>query len=357
MKPVAVIGAGIAGLSAAHELTRAGLEVVVLESARRAGGVIVSERIGAEWLAEGGPDSYLAADQEIPNLARELGIAERIVRQSAHGSLSWDGKALVPLTEGEAAALLGIQVRKEDLAAGHASFAGGMGDCIAALGRVVGSALRLEASVESIEVAGGGLRLGVAGGPAVEASAVVVAVPAHRAVHLLASLSAGAGEFLRGVAYAPSLTAYLGYRAEQIRCPLEGTGFVVAASVGVPLRACTYVSSKFPGRAPAGHVLVRAFLAPEVAERAPREAHHVLTRILDIEGEPLWHRAYEWPRGLPVYGENHAARLALVRAQLSAAGPLVLAGAGYDGPGVSACVRSGRAAAREVERRLAAASA
>jgi protoporphyrinogen oxidase len=35
----------------------------------------------------------------------------------------------------------------------------------------------------------------------------------------------------------------------------------------------------------------------------------------------------------------------------------VLAGAGYDGSGVSACIRSGRAAARDVERRLAAATA
>lgn len=356
MKPVAVIGAGLAGLSAAHELMRAGLDVVVFEHARRAGGVIVSERIGAEWLAEGGPDSYLAADQEIPDLARELGIVDRIVRQAARGSLSWDGKVLVPLPEGDAATLLGIQVRKEDLAAGHATFAGGMGDCIAALERRVGSALRLEAGVESLEAVGGGFRLGLADASVFEAAAVVAAVPAHRAAHLLRSLSAAAGEFLQGVPYTPSLTVSLGYRAEQVHHPLDGTGFVVAAAAGVPLRACTYASRKFPGRAPAGHVLLRAFLAPGLAEAA-RAAHHVLARILDIVGEPLWHRVYDWPLGLPAYGEDHVARLALVRTQLSAAGPLVLAGAGYDGSGVSACIRSGRAAARDVERRLAAATA
>ena len=41
---IAVVGAGLAGLSAAYELVQAGAEVAVLESERRAGGVIVTER-------------------------------------------------------------------------------------------------------------------------------------------------------------------------------------------------------------------------------------------------------------------------------------------------------------------------
>ncbi len=39
---VAVVGGGIAGLCAAYELVRAGAEVVVLESTRRAGGVMAT---------------------------------------------------------------------------------------------------------------------------------------------------------------------------------------------------------------------------------------------------------------------------------------------------------------------------
>ena len=41
---VAVAGAGLAGLSAAWELLRAGAKVVVLEALRRPGGVVVTER-------------------------------------------------------------------------------------------------------------------------------------------------------------------------------------------------------------------------------------------------------------------------------------------------------------------------
>ena len=88
---VVVVGAGIAGLSAAHDLIKAGADVIVLESEARAGGVIGTERPDNRWIVEGGPDSFLAADQDIPRLAGELGIPDRIVRQAAHGFALWTG--------------------------------------------------------------------------------------------------------------------------------------------------------------------------------------------------------------------------------------------------------------------------
>src|SRR5207302_958639 len=63
---VAVAGAGLAGLSAAWELSRAGATAVVLDAGRRPGGVVVMERPGAPgakegFVIEGGPDGFLAA--------------------------------------------------------------------------------------------------------------------------------------------------------------------------------------------------------------------------------------------------------------------------------------------------------
>ena len=43
--PVVVIGAGLAGLSAALEIQKAGREVIVLEAAERAGGRVQSDLI------------------------------------------------------------------------------------------------------------------------------------------------------------------------------------------------------------------------------------------------------------------------------------------------------------------------
>ncbi len=93
---VVVVGAGIAGLAAAWDLQRAGdREVTVLESERRAGGVIVTEQVG-EFIVEGGPDGFLAGEPELPALAEELGIGDRVVDQRARGTALWTGKELAP---------------------------------------------------------------------------------------------------------------------------------------------------------------------------------------------------------------------------------------------------------------------
>src|SRR3989442_14210058 len=77
-----------------------------------------------------------------------------------------------------------------------------------------------------------------------------------------------------------------------------------------------------------------------------------LAAILGIEGDPLWTRAFYWTRGLPRYPRGHAERVAAVRDRLTRLAPLAIAGAGFDGAGVSACVRSGREAARWVLERV-----
>jgi oxygen-dependent protoporphyrinogen oxidase len=119
------------------------------------------------------------------------------------------------------------------------------------------------------------------------------------------------------------------------------------------VRACTYASHKYPGRAPAGSVLLRAFLTPGDGDPAA-VAHTQLAQILGLSGTPLWARAFSWVRGLPRYNADHAMHLAELRRQLISQPPVAIAGAGVDGAGVSACVRSGREAARTVLGRIGA---
>src|SRR5207245_3695512 len=94
-----VVGAGLAGLSAAWELTRAGTEVVVLESERRVGGVVLTERRDG-FLVEVGPDGFLAGEGDIPALARELGLGARPVDQLARGATGSPGRRVAPVADG-----------------------------------------------------------------------------------------------------------------------------------------------------------------------------------------------------------------------------------------------------------------
>lgn len=348
------MGGGLAGLSAAWELLRAGADFLVLDAGRRAGGVVVTERRGG-FVVEGGPDGFLAAEPDIQQLAREVGVADRLVDQLAHGATLWTGRRIEALPEGRAAELLGIQVPAEaELASGFRSFAGGMADIVEALAARLGPALRPAQGVTGIAPAArGGWRVAVTGGSAYDAQGVILAVPAWSMARFLAALGVPAGCTLDDVVYAPSVTASLAYKADQLREAPAGTGFVVAAESGGAVRACSYSWLKYPGRAPGGHALLRAFLGPVDADPGT-SAHAELAPILGIRGAPLWTRAFHWPRHLPRYRRGHGERVSAVRTQLARLAPLTIAGAACDGVGVSACVRSGREAARLMLERVGA---
>jgi oxygen-dependent protoporphyrinogen oxidase len=76
MKSVAIIGAGITGLTAAFYLKRAGVPVTVYEAGGRAGGVIQSLRKDG-FLAEFGPNTILETSPKIAQLVRDAGLESR----------------------------------------------------------------------------------------------------------------------------------------------------------------------------------------------------------------------------------------------------------------------------------------
>lgn len=352
MTQIAVIGAGIAGLAAAWELEQAGVAPLVLESERRVGGVILTERRDG-FVVEGGPDGFLAAEPELQDLAREVGIGDRLVDQVARGSSVWTGQRLEPLGEGEAATLLGIEVQGDAaLSKGFRSFAGGMSDIVDALRSRLGPRVSTESGVHGIARSPHGYRLMLTGGMAIDVDGVVCAVPAWTMARLVRNVGVPPALELEEVLYFPSLTVSLAYREADVAAHLAGTGFVVRGT-GDSLRACTFASLKYPGRAPAGFLLLRAFLG-SVSGHPAAVAHAELARILTIKAAPVWTRTFHWVRGLPRYKPHHAERVAVIRDQLAHLPPLAIAGAGVDRAGLSACVGSGRAAARLVLQRMGA---
>ncbi len=76
MKPVAIIGAGITGLTAAFYLKHKGVPVTVYEASGRVGGVIRSLRQNG-YLAEFGPNTILETSPRVSQLVRDAGLKAR----------------------------------------------------------------------------------------------------------------------------------------------------------------------------------------------------------------------------------------------------------------------------------------
>ena len=76
MRSVAIIGAGITGLTAAFYLKRKGVPVTVYEASDRVGGAIQSVRMEG-YLAEFGPNTILETSPKVTQLVCDAGRSER----------------------------------------------------------------------------------------------------------------------------------------------------------------------------------------------------------------------------------------------------------------------------------------
>ena len=79
--PVVVVGAGMAGLTAAFRLSRAGAEVRISEAGPRAGGVVGSSR-RAGHLFEHGPTTVMSTAEHLGTLIDDLGMRPRVVQSA-----------------------------------------------------------------------------------------------------------------------------------------------------------------------------------------------------------------------------------------------------------------------------------
>jgi oxygen-dependent protoporphyrinogen oxidase len=165
-------------------------------------------------------------------------------------------------------------------------------------------------------------------------------------------MAPNAARALSNIEYVSTVTVTLAFPDKRIpRLPL-GHGYVIPRIEGRPSLACTWVSRKFAGRAPAGHTLFRVFIGragePDPTARSESDlvsiARDELASMLGIRGSPSFQRVFLWPRAMPQYNLGHLGRIASIQADLSERPGLFLAGA-LHGVGVPDCIASGEDAA------------
>ncbi len=239
-----------------------------------------------------------------------------------------------------------------------ATFRGGMGSLAGALvertpaveHRLQTVATRLETTADDT------FQIIDRGGGALAADAVLLTPPAFASADLLEGVAPALATALRAVPYASSAVVSLAFPEDACR-RLDGTGFLVPRSEGLHLKACTWASAKFEGRAPPGHVLLRAFYGgtgeAAVLDRSDEDlvalALEELRPLMQIRGPAELTRVHRWPRAHPQYEVGHKARVAAIEAANAAVPGVFLAGSAYRGIGIPDCIED---AARAVERTL-----
>lgn len=204
-------------------------------------------------------------------------------------------------------------------------------------------------------------RLQLASGEMFTARSLVLAAPAYVAGRLLREVDAELARLCEGVSYVSSATIVLAFPRAAVRHPLEGSGFVVPRSEGTGILAASWMSSKWPHRAPDDRVLLRAFVGgardPNALEQSDAElvslARTALGSVLGISGEPLLTRVYRWERSNPQHEVGHLARMAAIERGIADHPGLFVTGSGFRGTGIPDCIADGRATAGQAAEWLA----
>ena len=231
-------------------------------------------------------------------------------------------------------------------------------DAIAA--RLDPVSVRLSAPIDGIERTESGWTVAVAG-ERQPYDALILASQAWAVGALLGKVDAQLGEELAAIPYSSSITINLVYN-EALLGPLpEGFGFLVPASEGRAMLACTFVHRKFLGRTPPGKAVFRAFLGGMRNESllaqsddalvgiVRRELSEILgQRTISLEVAPEYTQVSRWRQAMAQYSVGHRERIARIAERVTPLPGLKLAGNAYDGIGVSDCIRLGRKAAAEL---------
>jgi oxygen-dependent protoporphyrinogen oxidase len=214
-------------------------------------------------------------------------------------------------------------------------------------------ALRFSTPARRVQVAPP--RVETAAGEALSARAVIITAPAYVAADLLRDQDDDISRVCQDVRYASTATIALAFPRAAVKHPLNGSGFVVPRTERTGILAASWLSSKWPHRAPDDRVLMRAFFGGARDEHALDQSDaqledvelSALRPLLGISGDPLLSRVYRFDRASPQHEVGHLARIESLDRRLAQTPGLFMTGSGLRGVGIPDCVADARATAKK----------
>jgi protoporphyrinogen/coproporphyrinogen III oxidase len=202
----------------------------------------------------------------------------------------------------------------------------------------------------------GGYILETPGGAGATFDRVIVSLPAYRAADLVAPWAADLAARLREIEYASSAVVVTGHHLNEIANPLGAFGLVIPHIERRKILAVSFLSRKFPMRAPEGDVILRTFVGgamqPELFDRDDealvRLVRDELEELLGVRGEPTLCVVARYERGMPQYHVGHEQRVAGIEQAAARHPALALAGNAYHGVGLPDAIHSGEQAAERI---------
>jgi protoporphyrinogen/coproporphyrinogen III oxidase len=263
----------------------------------------------------------------------------------AHLSIQATFPRLVELERRHGGLIRGFRATAPPPEAGPAfySLQGGLQELVDALqARLPAAQIRTSTRVSSLGQTPSGFLLITSDGVRHDVRAVLLALPPRQAAPLVRPSSPAAAQLLSALSSVSTATILLGYARGAVGHPLDGYGLLAPRGEGLRTTACTFVSTKLPGRAPEGRVLLRGFLGgardPQVLD-LPDDAlvslvHDEMSPLLALRERPLLSRVFRWPEATPQMEVGHPGRMLELARALAQVPGLYVTGAGLRGTGI-----------------------
>ncbi len=262
--------------------------------------------------------------------------------------------------------IAGLRAKRRQAASGapaspFVALARGMSELTDTLwSRLRPGSIRTGVAVDSISGTPTGYLIKARDGSRITASSVMLATPPAVTSRLLRSIDPQLSCLCARIRSSSVVTVALGYRRSALRHPLNGAGLVVPRTEGLGIRALSWVSSKWSGRAPDDRVLLRAYVGgtadPDAIRRSDADiaglVQRDVTALVGATGEPEIARIYRWPNVTPQLEVGHGDLIAHIDRLLGSHPRLAISASGFRGTGIADCVADAREQARRIAGRL-----